>query len=285
MSSNNRNERDIENSSKLEGYPDLAPHKEKLLILVKAPPAISTKYRELVCTVGITKNGKLIRLHPIDFRYMDFEKRYKKYQWVEMEIEKHQGDKRADSYRPKVSTISVASKPIPTTKKGWEERKSIVLPLVSKSLEELQSEWKRYNTSLGLFKPKDVSLKIEKGSEEWGEKQSSILKQGVLIGQKTKPLDKIPFKFSYEFRCNDSKCTVARHSLIIEDWEITELYRNMKSKYGYSIDLVLEKVKQKWEGEMWRGKQDSYLIVGTHSRFRTPMILGVFRPPTLIDSV
>lgn len=75
----------------------------------------------------------------------------------------------------------------------------------------------------------------------------------------------------------DRRCS--SHTLVIIDWELTELYRNMKSKFGYSMDIVLEKIKQKWEDEMWKGKLDSYLIIGTHHVYNTPMVLGVFRPP------
>jgi len=69
--------------------------------------------------------------------------------------------------------------------------------------------------------------------------------------------------------------------LTIIDWELSELYRNMKARYGYSMDLVLEKMKETWEDRMWRSGRDSYLIVGTHHVFKTPMVLGVFWPPQI----
>ena len=40
------------------------------------------------------------------------------------------------------------------------------------------------------------------------------------------------------------------HKLSIIDWEINALYLNMKEKYGYDMDVVLQKVKEKWLTEM-----------------------------------
>lgn len=42
------------------GYPVLELHEEKILIIVKTYPRPSAKYRELVCTAGITQNGKWV---------------------------------------------------------------------------------------------------------------------------------------------------------------------------------------------------------------------------------
>ena len=69
------------------------------------------------------------------------------------------------------------------------------------------------------------------------------------------------------------------HKLSIIDWEINALYLNMKAKYGYDMDVVLQKVKEKWLTEMWSDKRDSYLIVGTQYPNPTFMVLGVFWPP------
>ena len=277
MSSNNTSKRNIKRPSESEDYPDLNLHTEKILVFVKKSPVLSKKYRELVCTAGITENRKFVRLYPIDFRYLPPSHRYTKYQWIEIDIEKHQQDKRLESYRPNRNTIRLLGKI--GTERGWQERKDIFLPLVSKSLEEIQEEWRRNNTSIGLFKPKEIFLKMEKSSETWGEKELGSLNQGVLIGPKTKPLDKIPYKFSYQFSCDDHRCP--SHMLTIIDWELSELYRNMKARYGYSMDLVLEKMKETWEDRMWRSGRDSYLIVGTHHVFKTPMVLGVFWPPQI----
>lgn len=242
---------------------------------MKARPSPSKKYRETVCTVGITEQGKLIRLYPVDFRYMDFSKWYSKYQWIEAEIEKNEKDNRIDSYRPKVDSICPIGKKLPT--EDWKERKEFVLPLVSKSWEEIQNNYRKKKISLGIFKPKVIKFIMEKGDEFWQEKHQKVLGQKVLIGKQTKQLDKIPYKFSYKFTCNDRECK--GHKLRIIDWEIDELYRKLKNDYQYSMDVILEKMRQKWEAQMWSDKRDSYLIVGAQHLYGTPIVLGVFWPP------
>jgi len=238
-------------------------------------PIPSKRYRELVCTVGVTRNGKLIRLYPIPYRYLDFSKWYKKYQWIKVDIEKNKNDNRIDSYRPNIKTISVIGNPLPTGK--WKERKRIVLPLVSASLEEIEEKFEKKKVSLGIFKPKNIKLKIEKDNEGWSTGKQRTLRQLVLFGKQPKKLEKLPFKFSYQFICDNKNCK--GHKLKIVDWELSELYRKLKDKNPYSIDIILKGIRQKWEEDMWEKKRDSYLIVGTHHPYKSFLALGVFWPP------
>jgi len=63
----------------------------KILITIKTYPIPSKKYDELVCTAGVTESGDFIRLYPINFRELDYARQYRKYQWMEVEAEKHTG--------------------------------------------------------------------------------------------------------------------------------------------------------------------------------------------------
>ncbi|MDP4011018.1 MAG: hypothetical protein Q8P72_02200 [Candidatus Roizmanbacteria bacterium] len=276
MSSVNSSERIIEDKPRLEGYPSLELHEEKIFIVVKTAPHPSISYREIVCTAGITANGKWIRLYPISYRYLNFFQRYQKYQWVKAQIRKTTKDKRIDSYRPNPNSIIPTGEPV-STKSNWQERKKIVLPTLSQSLEEIKKARDKYNVSLGIFKPEAVNnLVIEPDDRQWSQKHQAVLGQQVLFEKQTKELEKIPYRFRYKFQCADKDCK--GHTLQITDWEIYELYRRLKNKYIYDIDKVLAGVKQKWLGEFWRGNLDSYLIVGTTPRYKTFIVLGVFRP-------
>ena len=265
--------------SQITGYPPLELHEEKVLIVVKTYPRPSAKYRELVCTAGITVNGKWVRLYPISYRYLDYNKWYKKYQWINIKIEKNKSDFRIDSYRPIETSIQAIGEPLPTNKQ-WNDRKNLILPTVqSGSLEEIEEKYKKDSISLGIFKPKEiVDFVIEQESSEWSKRQQQELSQLRLFEAQPKSLGKIPFKFSYKFICNDKHCDKP-HKLSIIDWEINALYLNMKEKYRYDMDVVLQKVKEKWLAEMWSDKRDSYLIVGTQFPNPTFMVLGVFWPP------
>jgi hypothetical protein len=73
---------------------------KRILILVKTYPTLSKKYDELVCTAGITEDGKWVRLYPIEFRKLPYDKQYKKYDWVETEAGRNTSDFRKESFRP-----------------------------------------------------------------------------------------------------------------------------------------------------------------------------------------
>ena len=51
----------------------------RVLITVKTHPIPSSKYDELVCTAGVTETGDFVRLYPINFRDLSYDKQYKKY--------------------------------------------------------------------------------------------------------------------------------------------------------------------------------------------------------------
>ena len=275
MSQNYIGKRNTQERKEYKGYPPLKAHLENVLVIVKTAPTPSIGHRETVCTAGITKSGKWIRLYPLPYRYMNFYNQFSKYQWIEIEIEKQEKDFRVDSYQPNFNKIKLGKK-LPADK--WIGRKEIVLPTISGSLEEIMEKYKNEKISLGIFKPKEIKkFRIETGEKEWSKKHQTVLGQRVLFETQPKPLEKMSYKFSYSFDCNNEDCK--GHELEIFDWELYELYRNMKKKYAFSMDTVLEKVKNKWFNEMWRDDKDSYLIVGTIYPKPSFIVLGVFWPP------
>ena len=248
----------------------LEKHKEEVFVVVKTAPHPSIRYTEIVCTAGITKKGNWIRLYPIDFRYLPFSRQYKKYQWIEVEVVKNIKDKRPESYRPDTETIKVGKL---IDEKKSQERKMIILPTLSADLEEL----KLGKMSLGIIKPREImKFIVEPCSAQWSKKHQRVLVQQRLFEEQPKDLEKIPFKFSYKFFCQNQKCK--GHICQIIDWEIYELFRNMQNKYQYDIDTILEKIKNKWIDQMWDKNRDSYLYLGTTMPFGTYVVLGVFWP-------
>lgn len=261
------------------GYPPLKTHREKVFVVVKTAPKPSKKYREVVCTAGITQNGKWIRLYPINFRYMDFFLGYSKYQWIDLEIEKSKKDPRIDSYNPSLKTLKLGKKLLTKTDKAWSNRKKIVLPTATSSLEELLRNYEKRKISLGIFKPKEIiDFKIEADNRDWSKAHKQVLSQQRLFEKQPKYLERVPYKFSYKFACNDKRCK-GNHTLQITDWEIYELYRRIKNSYRKPINEVLKDIKKKWLDEMWGENKDSYLIVGSVHRYPAFVILGVFWPP------
>jgi len=129
---------------------------------------------------------------------------------------------------------------------NWEKRKEILFPLLSKSVEDLRSKYEVDHTSMGIIKPKRivdfVATPIER-CRDW-EKDLVMGIQQTLDGiHYNSPLEKIPYKFSYVFECDDPSCKI-QHDLMIEDWEICALYRSEKQRLGEKESLV--KVAEKY---------------------------------------
>ena len=105
--------------------------KKRIYIIVKTYPTISDKYSELVCTAGVLEDGSWIRLYPIPFRKLDFEQKYKKYSWIQVEVERNKQDFRPETYRPvnldnmKVEKLKL-SKSSNVSEEDWKQRRDII---------------------------------------------------------------------------------------------------------------------------------------------------------------
>lgn len=253
--------------------------RRKILIVAKTYPSISTKYRETVCTAGILLDDneqslEWVRIYPVRFRQLDFDKRYPRSSIISAKIEKNDKDSRLESYRIDDSSIEIVRSI--GTHDNWSERKSFVLPLEFESIQSIKDQGK----SLGIIKPKSiVKYYYKKDKREWGDKQQGILDQPDFF-EIPSDLEKIPYKFGYEFIENNQ----VKHKYSISDWEISELYRKCRDqskKYFFEEREAeaLEKVREKLEVD-FLNKKDLYFIVGNLKDHRqTFMIIGLFYPP------
>ena len=153
----------------------------KILITVKAYPAISKKYDETVCTAGISEEGKWIRIYPIPFRQLDYNKQFRKYEWIELDLEKNRSDFRPESYRPKDLFLKdmVSYGIIRSDRDTWLERRNFVLKNVYTNLERLITEAKNKEicTSLAVFKPTKIfDFTYEATNREWKKGKLDYLK-------------------------------------------------------------------------------------------------------------
>lgn len=263
----------------------------KVLIAVKTYPSLSTKYDELVCTAGFLENGSWIRIFPIPFRKLEYDKRYSKYDWVEIDLTKNTVDFRPESYKPRSIENAFNVVGHVETHNNWKERKDIVLKKVYTNLTQLISEAKDKTiaTSLATFKPAEIlDFTIEQVEREWDKEKLAALKakaqQLHLFQNAENPFDvvnKLPFKFSYRFK--DDAGTISK--LMIEDWEIGALYWKMLAKYdGHDRETkACEDVKKKYWDDFALTK-DLHLFLGTvyesHVKnYPNPfVIIGTFHP-------
>lgn len=253
--------------------------RRKILIATKTYPSISTKYKETVCTAGILlddaeKPLQWIRIYPVRFRDLEFDKRYKRWSIISAEIERNEKDFRKESYRINDQSIEIIREV--GTKNNWQERKDLILPFQFDSIAEIQAQGK----SLGIIKPQRIEKYfVRKTDREWSLKQQAVQDQGDFF-EPSVELEKIPYQFGYTFVALNG----ARHSYTISDWEISQLYRGCRDRSNAATldereaDALL-KVKQKLEGEFLE-KRDLYFIVGNlKNHSKTFMIIGIFYPP------
>jgi hypothetical protein len=267
--------------------------KKKIYIVAKTYPTISKEYSELVCTAGVLEDGSWIRLYPVPFRQLDIDHKYPKYTWIEIKASRNTKDFRPETYRPDLSTISVAER---QKKVDWEERRKIVFKnkKIYTNLQELIDKAKSDKTSLAIFKPtKILDFVVEKVERDWDSdklailrsltQQLNLLQTPEEIAEEFKVVPKVPYKFSYKFEDDSGR----QSTMMIEDWEIGMLYFNCLKRTSDNEDVAVTDVKKKYFDNFVT--KDLHLFLGTtlrhHNTSRNPfIIIGVFYPPIISSS-
>lgn len=252
----------------------VAPETKRALIVVRTYPTPAKNGVEISCTAAITDQGQWLRLFPVPYRFLDTDKRFRKYQWVEVSVTKAR-DYRPESYKLDSNSIKILSEPLPTTKE-WQARKDVIFPLKLHSLCSIKEEHERNNhPTLGIFRPKKIErLLIEPVASTWTPSQLGILRQGHLFQKGIAvELEKVPYKFKYEFLCDETNCT--GHSMSCTDWEMGESWRKWSKDYGDGWEA---KFRQRYETEMIE-RFDTHFYVGTvHRHPKAWIIVGLFYP-------
>ncbi|MGB0931574.1 MAG: hypothetical protein ACPGVB_12395 [Chitinophagales bacterium] len=264
----------------------------KILITVTTYPLPSTSYDELVCTAGIKEDGEWIRIYPIPFRTLTLvgSNRFRKYHWIELDLQRKHKDFRPESYSPKnvdLSDLKILGN-IGTDNGTWRRRKKYCLNNVYTSMSLLISDSKApQNLSLATFKPTEVlDFIVENDKREWKKNWIEQRKQLDLFIHNEEDrqaalqiIDKIPYKFKYVFKDDEGKI----RKLMIEDWEVGQLYRNCLKSCNGNESEAIKKVKQKYKDNFINNKE-LYFFLGTtkqwhQRRANNPfVIIGVFYP-------
>ncbi len=269
--------------------PDFLP-KARVLITVKTYPLPSGEYDELVCTAGLFEGEKWIRIYPIPFRSWDADKRFKKFHWIEVDLERNKKDFRPESYRladgidAEVKIVSELD-----TSMNWSHRSRYVLENVHTSMNELIADAHGDKvTSLATLKPKQiVDFVVEETEREWKQEwldqvnQISIFNYGDnLSPQERNIVDKLPYDYYYKFLTEGDPNP---RKLRVEDWEIGALYRNCLKRSGGDEKRANEQVIDRYLREFTQEK-DLHFFLGTTKKYhylsKNPfMIIGVYYPP------
>ena len=205
---------------------------------------------------------------------MPYDNWYKKYQWIEVDVERSQNDPRPESFRPSEDSIKPIGDPISSTD-NWNARREIVFGQGAQTMCALHALGQEIK-SLGVVRPAQVvDLTIEPADREWKSKWTQNLDQLKLFEAKRRRLEKIPYKFSYHFTCEEPGCK--GHKMMIEDWEIGQLYLTERERLG-GEELAAQSVRRKFFEQMCAPDRDPYFYVGTILNWGTWVILGVFWP-------
>jgi hypothetical protein len=256
----------------------------KVLITVKTYPTLSTKYEETVCTAGMKEDSSWVRIYPVQFRKKDYSQQYRKYDWIEVDLVRNDGDFRPETYRPRTADTEFKIIRHVDTNNEWDERKKIVLKKVHENLNVLINEAKdkSITTSLAVFKPTNIKNFVwEEIERDWSKAKLDRLNQCNLFEEKSGKFEvvrKLPYKFSYVFEDNEGR----ESKLMIEDWETGQLFWNCVARHQGDEKKACEDVKKKYFDDFARTK-DLYFYLGTTktNHFRSPnpfIIIGTFHP-------
>jgi hypothetical protein len=267
--------------------------KEVILVTVKTYPALSSTYDETVCTAGMREDGSWIRIYPIPFRKLEEFEKYRKFDWVEIDVEKNLKDPRPESHK-KRSNIRVIEHI--DTSSDWYIRNQTVLEKgdVYTNFDEIIRKNKDgRQLSLATFKPTeilDVTVELEK-SRDWDQKKLRELeaksKQPDMFQNSAecfKVVKKLPYKFRYLFQDETGK----KRELMITDWEIGALFWNSMSRHSNNENKAVQDVKNKYLHDLVNGR-DIHFFVGTTLEWdlkNAPnpfTIIGVYSPPIVLQ--
>jgi len=262
--------------------------KERIIVLAKTYPELSSKYGPIVCVAGVNKHGEWRRLYPIPFkiwidnRYANI--RFSKWDVIEVNVSERPPphDRRFESRRvlnwERIEVVEHIDR--------WSSRLAIINKLLDPDVETLVNSGR----SLGVIKPKHVVDFFDKPRQRLREEAEKLvlskmdeadsritLLEYLDINDKHLLLDvrgpevkieELPW-IGYKFYCCNPQCR--GHEMMVIDWEAQELFRKYK--------VVAGPVKKKLYDELVF-QRDLYFVLGNTWRYyKSFMIVGLFYPP------
>lgn len=248
----------------------------RILITVKTYPDVSHKYLETCCVAGIRLDCdpvRHVRLFPVPHRLLEQDKQFAKYNIVEVDVRRQNTDRRPESLRPNLDSLTVVDEV--DTRDGWAERVRLARPLIAPSLCAIKRRQQEDGTSLGLFRPAVIESFRLADARPWSAEQSGIVNQTDIIHPDHRPLEWVPFEFRYRFRCQDQDC--AGHDMGLHDWEAGQSWRRFRRTYP--ADRLKDVLHDRWWTKMITPGRATHFFVGNiAARPKTFMLLGLFQP-------
>ncbi|WP_067812309.1 hypothetical protein [Actinomadura kijaniata] len=258
------------------------PIEMRVLITVKAAPNPSQTYGETVCVAGIrldTERPGWVRLYPINFRALEDDKQFRKYDVVRLRARPSATDPRPESFRPELGSAVSESH-----LSSWAKRRPLVLDLVNKSMCQVQQEARDGRpgqvASMAAIRPRTVlglDLQPHPGWSPAEKKKIDAYVQQLALdedGPRT-PLQAPRFKGWYRYLCQSPDCRGHRQGLY--DWEFVVLQRRLT---GLDDAEAMVRLRRNFLEIMCAPDRDTVFYVGNQQKRMTSFIIGgVFYPP------
>jgi hypothetical protein len=233
---------------------------EHVLVLVKAAPNWSTKYKKYeICTAGINpEEGTWRRLFPFSEKLM-LEKDVKVWDVIELETEKATDDPRFESRKINGESIKTVDRV-----ESQKARREVIKRFVEGSLETALKQ----KRSLALIEPLIDDFKIDKGTRE-----------PLQFTMNGTPFRRNPYgdiRLVYRWRCRERCrfCLGKSHTSQCFDWGANWLYRKLLKTDDEKNAMI--KVRNKLQYEM-KYDNNTWFIMGTHRQrpWKKWMIVGL----------
>ncbi|ABM55916.1 hypothetical protein [Verminephrobacter eiseniae] len=258
--------------------------KERILILAKTYPSPSAQYVETSCVAGISQDGAMRRLFPVPFRMIEDGQQFRKWQWIDVRVEKAPKDHRPESHKIYVDTINCGD--VIDTKKAWSGRWEWLEKIPAfDSYDAIEATRRADGLSLALLRPKRlIGLDIFKArNPDWTDEEREKLLQEQMQGnlfdeveerRQVKQLRKVPFDFHYRYVYDTPEGEKERRHKIV-DWEAGALFWKCRESHGTDWEKPF---RAKLEEDL--GAKDLMFLMGNQHRFQDQwLIISLVYPP------
>jgi len=216
-------------------------------LLVLAKIVGSTDFPvERPAVVGVDREtGALVRLTPFPWKGTDTEPPIPKWAWLHVTARASAYDPRPESREP---TGEMAITAYVDAKDGWRLRWPFVRSHLRRSLEEVQQLARDGLATAGFVRP-------------------------------AADADVMQLPLRLRFRCDDEACATY-HELPVLDWELHEMARATRERYGAQWAT---RFRQTW-GAPFFERFDVHLLISTYAQAITkPYVAGLFYPPRAVE--
>lgn len=253
----------------------------EVLITVKAAPTPSEKSGETVCVAGLALSAnrlssRFVRLYPVNYRNLEQDVQFKKYDIVKVSARPSSGDTRVESWNPIMTTLKVIEHLPP-----WKRRRALLDPVLEDSMCRLNRENQAGATgrSLALVRAKqvrDLQVSLHPGwTEQEQSKIDKYINQLDLFNERDKtPLEAPRMIGHFRWLCYETACQGHRQSII--DWEFVALQRRLSDA---SDEQLVRALRERFLEEICHSGREIAFFVGNQAkRHHVFHVLGIYYP-------